>query len=237
MEMQGDLRAGQYRSSRGTFMCVSEQLGGFGSALESFENPDICHFRSSPQKHRCGRPKKWNHDDVREAVKLIPLFQRLAADIVRKSRLETVEIIITVLQRGFRETHSNVYSVRETEGFRDLSKPDFDELFRLTKENESASHALSLCLQTALEMKRITDEQIPHIEIAWTGPVLDFSGQVRNTFDIMKDMVTRAVQSVLLVGYSFTFASEHTKQIFAELARAKQRGWDIRLAVHDDTRN
>jgi hypothetical protein len=29
MVMKGDLCAGQYRSSRGTFMCVSEQLEGF----------------------------------------------------------------------------------------------------------------------------------------------------------------------------------------------------------------
>jgi hypothetical protein len=45
-------------------------------ALQNFENPNIRQYRSSPQKKNCGRPKKWNHDEVREAVKLIPLFQR-----------------------------------------------------------------------------------------------------------------------------------------------------------------
>jgi hypothetical protein len=32
MVMKGDLRAGQYRLLRGTFMRVSKQLGGFGRA-------------------------------------------------------------------------------------------------------------------------------------------------------------------------------------------------------------
>ena len=45
-------------------------------AVENFQDPDIRQFRASPKKRNCGRPRKWNHDDVREAVKLVPLFQR-----------------------------------------------------------------------------------------------------------------------------------------------------------------
>ena len=57
-------------------MCKQKIRRVWARALENFENPDTRQFRSSPQKHRCGRPKKWNHDDVREAVKLVPHFQR-----------------------------------------------------------------------------------------------------------------------------------------------------------------
>lgn len=72
------------RFARGTIPVVAQDFHVctrtirrvWARAVENFENPDICQFRSSPQKHRCGRPKKWNHDEVREAVKLIPLFQR-----------------------------------------------------------------------------------------------------------------------------------------------------------------
>jgi hypothetical protein len=46
-------------------------------AVQNFRDPDIQQFCASPQKRNCGRPQKWNHDDVREAVKLIPLFQRV----------------------------------------------------------------------------------------------------------------------------------------------------------------
>jgi hypothetical protein len=45
-------------------------------AIQNFGDPDIRQFRSSPLKKNCGRPKLWNHDEVREAVKLVPLFQR-----------------------------------------------------------------------------------------------------------------------------------------------------------------
>jgi hypothetical protein len=37
---------------------------------------NIRQFCSSPKKKNCGRPKLWNHDEVREAVKLVPLYQR-----------------------------------------------------------------------------------------------------------------------------------------------------------------
>ena len=62
--------------ARDFHVCKQKIRRVWARALENFENPDTRQFRSSPQKHRCGRPKKWNHDDVREAVKLIPLFQR-----------------------------------------------------------------------------------------------------------------------------------------------------------------
>jgi hypothetical protein len=55
-------------------MCVTKQLEGFG-AIQNFENPDIRQFCLSPQKENCGRPKLWNHNDVREAVELVPLYQ------------------------------------------------------------------------------------------------------------------------------------------------------------------
>ena len=46
-------------------------------AVANFGDPDIRRFSASPQKlNKCGRSKKWNHDEVREAVKLVPLFQR-----------------------------------------------------------------------------------------------------------------------------------------------------------------
>ena len=45
-------------------------------AVQNFEDPDVRQFSASPEKKKCGRHKKWNHDEVREAVWLIPLFRR-----------------------------------------------------------------------------------------------------------------------------------------------------------------
>jgi hypothetical protein len=61
------------------FMWVRKQLGGFGRVpVANYSDPDIRQFRSSPQRRgNCGRPRKWNHNEICEAVKLVPLFQRL----------------------------------------------------------------------------------------------------------------------------------------------------------------
>ena len=41
------------------------------SKIRRFNN-----FAPTPEKNRCGRHQKWNHEEVREAVRLLPLFQR-----------------------------------------------------------------------------------------------------------------------------------------------------------------
>ena len=62
--------AGEFHVTRSTISRV------WARAQENFQNPDILQFRSSPRKKKCGRHKKWNHDEIREAVALIPLFKR-----------------------------------------------------------------------------------------------------------------------------------------------------------------
>ena len=58
-------------------MCTKTISNIWARAIANFANPDIRQFRASPKKlGRSGRPRKWNHDDVREAIKLVPLLQR-----------------------------------------------------------------------------------------------------------------------------------------------------------------
>jgi hypothetical protein len=45
-------------------------------AVANFEDPNIRQFRSSPLQRNSGRPKKWNPEEIREAVQLVPLRQR-----------------------------------------------------------------------------------------------------------------------------------------------------------------
>jgi hypothetical protein len=47
-------------------------------ALQNYEDPDVRAFRSSPQKNKCGRKKKWNANEVREAIKAIPKHQKMS---------------------------------------------------------------------------------------------------------------------------------------------------------------
>ena len=64
------LVAGDYHVCPRTIRRVWER------ARQNFENPEVRQFRSSPRKKKCGRHRKWDPDEIREAVKLIPLFKR-----------------------------------------------------------------------------------------------------------------------------------------------------------------
>jgi hypothetical protein len=63
--------ADAYRVNRFTIRKVWQR------ALANYHNPNIQAFISSPQrKGACGRPRKWNRDDVREAVTNLALHQK-----------------------------------------------------------------------------------------------------------------------------------------------------------------
>ena len=63
--------AGEFHVNRRTIRRIWER------AQENFQNPDIRQFRASPRKKKkCGRHKKWNHDEICKVVTLIPLFKR-----------------------------------------------------------------------------------------------------------------------------------------------------------------
>jgi hypothetical protein len=45
-------------------------------AIQNHDNPHVGVLRASPQKNQVARNKKWNTDELREAVKAVPLHQR-----------------------------------------------------------------------------------------------------------------------------------------------------------------
>jgi hypothetical protein len=58
MVMKRDLRKGQYRLSRGTFMCVSEHLEGFGrSHLKISSTQTFVSFARVPRSTGVGDPR------------------------------------------------------------------------------------------------------------------------------------------------------------------------------------
>ena len=59
-------------------MCVRKQLRECGSVrVKTLRTQKFVSFvPASPQKKKCGRHRKWDPDEIREAVKLIPLFKR-----------------------------------------------------------------------------------------------------------------------------------------------------------------
>ncbi len=63
--------AGDFHVSHNTIRRI------WARALQNFRDPTINQFRASPlKKNNCGRPQKWNRDDVREAVKEIPICRK-----------------------------------------------------------------------------------------------------------------------------------------------------------------
>ena len=79
-----------YDVHRRTIMRIWER------ALSNYRNPNIGAFISSPQmKGRSGRPTKWVRDDVREAVKALPLHLRRTF----RSMATALEIPKTTLHR------------------------------------------------------------------------------------------------------------------------------------------
>jgi hypothetical protein len=127
--------------------------------------------------------------------------------------------------------------LHEHPGFCENTFPTLVDFVKLMKSNVDHHSTVLITLQTALALKEEIQQTIPEIEIAWTGPATYSKGRFRSTFDIMKDMLIRARTNILLVGYSFSITSEHTRQIMDELIQAKRRGCHVEIALHDDRRN
>ena len=75
--IEGKFRRGVVSAVANTFHVHETTIRRiWARALANFHDPNIRAFRASPQKKKCGRKKKWNHDEVREAVKEIPLHRK-----------------------------------------------------------------------------------------------------------------------------------------------------------------
>ncbi|KAI2507526.1 hypothetical protein MHU86_6914 [Fragilaria crotonensis] len=75
--VEGKFRRGVVSAVANTFHVHESTIRRiWARALANFQDPEVRAFRASPQKKRCGRKKKWNHDEVREAVKEVPLHHK-----------------------------------------------------------------------------------------------------------------------------------------------------------------
>ncbi len=57
-------------------MCVTKQLEGFGRVPSRILRIQTFVDFALVLRKNCGQPKLWNHDEICEAVKLVPLYQR-----------------------------------------------------------------------------------------------------------------------------------------------------------------
>ena len=83
LELKGNRENTKF--SKGVLAAVAADFGVanvtirriWARALSNFKDPTINRFCSEPlRKNNCGRPKKWNRDEVREAIKEIPVCQK-----------------------------------------------------------------------------------------------------------------------------------------------------------------
>ncbi|MDQ0878978.1 phosphatidylserine/phosphatidylglycerophosphate/cardiolipin synthase-like enzyme [Paenibacillus sp. V4I3] len=88
-------------------------------------------------------------------------------------------------------------------------------------------------LRTSLQIKSKIGSTAPSIEFVWTGPFPPSTGNVRSTMSVMQEMLSNAISSVFLVGYSFTNSSAFTQAIIHQLAQAMKRGCEVKIALHD----
>jgi hypothetical protein len=87
-------------------------------ACTNFRDPNIRAFRGSPQKHKCGRNQKWDHDAVREAVTTIPITQRKSL----RSLSSALRIPLTTLFRM--KTNDNPVIIPHTNVLKPLLTPE-----------------------------------------------------------------------------------------------------------------
>jgi hypothetical protein len=117
--------ADTYRVDRSTIRKIWKR------ALANYRNPDIRAFISSPQmKGKSGRPKKWIRDDVREAVKTLPLHQKRTI----RSIATALEIPKTTVHRMKQDKLDTVIMTRSI-----AVKPCLTELHKMQRVLFAAS--------------------------------------------------------------------------------------------------
>lgn len=85
--------------------------------------------------------------------------------------------------------------------------------------------ALSAALLAANMTYIRTRAEAPSVRLVWTGPI-SLPGSTRSTLSVLLDLIDRAQQEMVIVGYVLT---EAASIVFEHLAAAKRRGVQVTL--------
>lgn len=157
--------------------------------------------------------------------------------IVDECQDQTLEQIIHLVESGVVNLNTTPYDWSRILGNRGISTPLLVDFVDSWQTSKLPNDGLAFGFRVALQAKRRIVQRAPEIELVWTGPYPPSSGFVRSTFAVMPEMLANAKRSILLVGYSLTSSTSYPAAIIEQLAVAKQRGCDVKLALHDDGHN
>lgn len=96
--------------------------------------------------------------------------------------------------------------------------------------------ALALALSSARNSRQEAEQTAPKVSLAWTGPY-GAGINARPTLGLMLEMIDAARRRILLVGYDLTAGNESSKSLVNALSRARVRGAQVTVALHDDGEN
>lgn len=151
---------------------------------------------------------------------------------------DTLEHIIRLLEIGKLTQETTI------RGWSNLIQPYSVPVFMLHKltsiwnENEEYSPvAMALAFRSSLEVRNYHEDNQPQVDLVWSGPYPASPGLLRPTLQVFQSMIENSNRSIFMTGYSLSDSSDGLKLIIHKLALAKNRGVEIKIALHEDGNN
>jgi hypothetical protein len=102
-------------------------------------------------------------------------------------------------------------------------------VLKLWREEGGSEVLLARAVIGQLQVRRAVENRGPRCELVWTGDTATGSG-VRSTFPVVKEMLSLARRSVLVVTYAL-WAGTDAGEVIDLLARLSSRGVDVTFAL------
>ena len=165
------------------------------------------------------------------------LLENVVSRIVEECQEKSVIRLIEVIEIGAVTYQTTLYEWSRLMNNEYIPTPLFSDLLDSWRSTKLTNESLAFGILTALKTKQRVALKIPVIELVWTGPYPPSSGYVRSTFAVMPEMIAGAQKSIFLVGYSLTSSTSYPAAVIEQLAFAKKRGCEVKIALHDDGNN
>jgi phosphatidylserine/phosphatidylglycerophosphate/cardiolipin synthase-like enzyme len=170
------------------------------------------------------------------------MTSRLANAVSLLARLATVEELARVctgLRAGNLTATSSRRVVELVVGRRPALVDVFCALQDQWRTGGWAAETLALALESCGAMKGQFEEERNALELVWTGP-RPHGSVVRATSEVMKQMVSHAQHSVILLGYAITGPGDlpsSAADILSLLVEVKRHSRDVTVVMHDTADN
>jgi hypothetical protein len=152
------------------------------------------------------------------------------ADLVLEEPAEQVALLAAALEDGsvtLEATRSRLKLVF-THGPRSLDR--MSAVLERWRAAGGTEALLASTLRGQLEIRRTIENQGPRCELVWTGDT-PIGASVRSTFPVVREMLTLARRSVLVVAYSLWIGTGDAGSVIDLLAERSSEGIDIAFVL------